>query len=121
MRPALSGRITSLPMHGGSNTLNRSGYKLRFSGCFVADVHQILHKGGVFTYPGIQRKGEGKTATAVRSKPHGNDHPCRPAGRSATGRSDILDITPGSIDEVTPIYVGGKKEIALIEKFMNEG
>jgi fructose-1,6-bisphosphatase len=31
---------------------------------------------------------------------------------------DILDIMPETIDQVTPIYVGGKKEIRLIETFM---
>jgi len=30
-------------------------------------------------------------------------------------------MMPDSIDELTPIYIGGKKEIGLIEKFMNEG
>ena len=54
--------------------LESEGYKLRFSGCFVADVHQILHKGGVFTYPGIQGKGKRKTAPPLRGKPHGHDH-----------------------------------------------
>jgi hypothetical protein len=27
---------------------------------------------------------------------------------------------PESIDELTPIYIGGKKEIGLIEKYMKE-
>ncbi|MEN6397133.1 MAG: class 1 fructose-bisphosphatase, partial [Methanoregula sp.] len=38
-----------LPAHARwIGDLENAGYKLRFSGCFVADVHQILHKGGVF-------------------------------------------------------------------------
>ena len=36
------------------------------------------------------------------------------------GRTDILNIKPESIEELTPIYVGGKKEIRLIEQYMNE-
>ena len=39
-------------------------------------------------------------------------------GAISNGKTDILDITPKSIDEITPIYIGGKKEIAMIEKFM---
>jgi fructose-1,6-bisphosphatase I len=42
-------------------------------------------------------------------------------GAISNGRADILDITPETIDQITPIYVGGIKEIRLIEKFMNEG
>jgi fructose-1,6-bisphosphatase I len=39
-------------------------------------------------------------------------------GAVSNGRADILDIMPETIDQVTPIYVGGKKEIRLIETFM---
>jgi len=100
--------------------LEQSGYKLRFSGGFVADVHQILHKGGVFTYPGFKGKEKGKLRLLYEANPVGMIiHEA--GGAISNGRADILDITPESIDEITPIYVGGKKEIALIEKFMNEG
>jgi fructose-1,6-bisphosphatase I len=99
--------------------LEQEGYKLRFSGCFVADVHQILHKGGVFTYPGIKGKEKGKLRLLYEANPMGTiiHHA---GGAISNGRTDILGIVPGAIDDVTPIYVGGKKEIALIEKFMRE-
>jgi len=42
-------------------------------------------------------------------------------GAVSNGKGNILAITPGAIDQITPVYVGGKKEIALIEKFMAEG
>src|SRR5665647_601718 len=42
-------------------------------------------------------------------------------GAISNGRSDILGITPDAISQVTPIYIGGKKEIRLIEKYMTEG
>ena len=45
----------------------------------------------------------------------------RPGGQSATGRPISSNIRPETIDQITPIYVGGKKEIGLIEKFMAEG
>ncbi len=49
--------------------LENEGYKLRFSGCFVADVHQILHKGGVFTYPGTRERRPGNCASSTRQTP----------------------------------------------------
>ena len=39
-------------------------------------------------------------------------------GAISNGRVDILTIKPQGIDDVTPIYVGGKEEIQMIEKFM---
>jgi len=100
--------------------LEQAGYKLRFSGCFVADVHQILHKGGVFTYPGFKGKEKGKLRLLYEANPMGKIlHEA--GGGISNGKTDILNIIPRAIDEVTPIYAGGKKEIDLIEKFMNEG
>ena len=97
--------------------LEHSGYKLRFSGCFVADVHQILHKGGVFTYPGFKGREKGKLRLLYEANPMGMIiHEA--GGAISNGKVDILTIKPEGIDDVTPIYVGGKEEIQMIEKFM---
>jgi len=100
--------------------LESEGYKLRFSGCFVADVHQILHKGGVFTYPGYKGKETGKLRLLYEANPMGMII-CEAGGAVSNGTSDYRKIKPESIDQVTPIYIGGKKEIGQIEKYMKEG
>jgi fructose-1,6-bisphosphatase I len=100
--------------------LEQSGYKLRFSGCFVADAHQILHKGGVFTYPGIKGKEKGKLRLLYEANPMGRLI-CEAGGAVSNGKGNILDIQPDAINQLTPVYIGGKNEIALIEKFMREG
>lgn len=100
--------------------LEQSGYKLRFSGCFVADVHQILHKGGVFTYPGIRGKENGKLRLLYEANPLGMLISAA-GGAVSDGKGSILDIQPEAINQLTPVYIGGKTEIALIEKFMREG
>ena len=100
--------------------LEQAGYKLRFSGCFVADVHQILHKGGVFTYPGFRGKEQGKLRLLYEANPMGMImHEA--GGAISNGRGDIRNVLPSGIDDRTPIYIGGKKEIGLIEKFITEG
>ena len=110
-----------LPAHARwIENLEAAGYKLRFSGSFVADVHQILHKGGVFTYPGFKGKERGKLRLLYEANPMGRII-FEAGGAISNGKVDILKITPKAIDEITPIYVGGKKEIGLIEKFMREG
>ena len=99
--------------------LEHSGYKLRFSGCFVADVHQILHKGGVFTYPGFKGREKGKLRLLYEANPMGKIiHEA--GGAISNGKVNILTIKPEGIDDITPIYVGGKEEIKLIEKFMRD-
>jgi len=110
-----------LPAHGKwIAQLEQDGYKLRFSGCFVADVHQILHKGGVFSYPGIKGKEKGKLRLLYEANPMGKIL-YEAGGAISNGRTDILGIVPQAHDDVTPIYAGGKKEIALIEKCFREG
>ncbi|MDD1701792.1 MAG: fructose-1,6-bisphosphatase [Methanoregula sp.] len=99
--------------------LEQEGYKLRFSGCFVADVHQILHKGGAFTYPGYKGKENGKLRILYEANPMGMII-CEAGGAASNGKSSYREITPEAIDQVTPIYIGGKKEIGLIETYMRE-
>ncbi len=107
-----------LPQHAKFiETLEKDGYKLRFSGSFVADVHQILHKGGVFTYPGFKDKEKGKLRLLFEANPMGKII-SEAGGATSNGKTDILSIKPQSIDVRTPIYVGGKKEIELIEKLI---
>jgi fructose-1,6-bisphosphatase I len=101
------------------SALEDAGYKLRFSGCFVGDVHQILHKGGVFSYPGFRGKEKGKLRLLFEANPMGMII-YQAGGAISSGKTDILTIKPETIGQTTPIYVGGRKEIALIETLMTE-
>lgn len=107
-----------LPQHAKFiESLEKDGYKIRFSGSFVADMHQILHKGGVFTYPGYKGKENGKLRLLFEANPMGKII-TEAGGAISNGKMDILSIKPESIDVRTPIYAGGKKEIQMIEKLM---
>ncbi|MCE8423569.1 MAG: fructose-1,6-bisphosphatase [Candidatus Methanoperedens sp.] len=109
-----------LPAHARFiESLENEGYKLRFSGSFVADMHQILHKGGIFTYPGSKGKEKGKLRLLFEANPMGKIITDAGGGIS-NGKIDILSIKPDAIDNITPIYAGGKKEIELIEKIMRK-
>ena len=99
--------------------LESDGYKIRFSGSFVADVHQILHKGGVFTYPGYKGKENGKLRLLFEANPMGFIV-TQAGGAISNGYGNILEAKPESVSQRIPIYVGGKKEIALIEKINKE-
>lgn len=97
--------------------LEADGYKLRYSGSFVADVHQILHKGGVFTYPGFVGREQGKLRLLFECNPLGMIV-TEAGGAVSTGKENILDIQPTAVDNRVPIYVGGKNEIQLIEGYI---
>jgi len=109
-----------LPAHSKFiESLETDGHKLRFSGSFVADMHQILHKGGVFTYPGTRGKEKGKLRLLFEANPMGRII-TEAGGAISNGKKDILSILPTAIDNITPVYAGSKKEIGLIEKYTQE-
>jgi fructose-1,6-bisphosphatase I len=106
-----------LPEHAEFiDTLEENGYKLRYSGSFVADVHQILHKGGVFTYPGFKGKEKGKLRLLFEANPMGKIV-TEAGGATSNGKTDILSIIPTAVNNITPVYIGGKNEISLIKTF----
>ena len=107
-------RNTYLPFHEEYiSKLEADGYKIRFSGSFVADVHHILHKGGVFTYPGYQGSVRGKLRLLFECAPMGYIV-TQAGGAVSDGYVDLLSIVPESISERVPVYIGGKREINLI-------
>lgn len=95
--------------------LEELGYKLRFCGAFVSDVHQIIHKGGVFTYPASKERPNGKLRLLFEAAPMGFIMK-NAGGRSSDGKGDILDITPEKLHQRTPVYIGGISEIQMIEE-----
>jgi fructose-1,6-bisphosphatase I len=100
-------------------TLEKEGYKLRFSGSFVADMNQILLKGGVFSYPGIHGREQGKLRLLFEANPMAKII-FDAGGAASNGRKNILDIKPSSITDTTSLYIGGKREISLIEALMTD-
>lgn len=97
--------------------LEKQKYKLRFSGSFAADFNQILNYGGVFSYPATKGAPEGKLRLLFEANPMAFIA-AQAGGASSNGTRDILSIKPQSLAQRVPLYIGGKKEIQLAEKFM---
>ncbi|MCW3989218.1 MAG: fructose-1,6-bisphosphatase [Candidatus Bathyarchaeota archaeon] len=103
-----------LPAHRAFiETLEEEGYKLRYSGSLVADVHQILHKGGVFTYPAFAGNERGKLRLLFEAIPMGFIV-SQAGGAASDGHRDLLSIKPEGVCQRVPVYIGGKREIDLI-------
>ena len=96
-------------------TLEEDGFKLRYSGSFTPDFHQILSYGGVFTYPALTDKPHGKLRVLFEVGPMA--FIAEKAGGGATnGKSRILDIIPTEVDQRTPVYIGSKKVVLKIKE-----
>ena len=95
-------------------------YSLRYIGSMVADFHRNLIKGGVFIYPASYKSPQGKLRL---------QYECNPlsfiieqaGGKSTNGNGErILDITPESLHQRTPIIIGTKQMVEQVESFIHK-
>jgi fructose-1,6-bisphosphatase len=86
----------------------------------VADVHRTLFSGGVFCYPADTKdpgKPKGKLRLLYEAMPMAYVIE-QAGGYASTGRGPILDVTPQSLHERTPVYVGNREVVAKAEEFI---
>jgi fructose-1,6-bisphosphatase I len=95
--------------------LEKEGYKLRYGGSFVGDTNQILNYGGIFAYPALQGKPEGKLRLISESNPMSFIIE-QAGGSSSNGQKSILDVEYTSLQQRTPTYVGNKGLIKNLEE-----
>jgi len=97
------------------HNLEEKGFKLRYSGSFVPDFHQILIYGGIFTYPALVNEPEGKLRLLFEVGPMAFIAE-KAEGAAIDGRNRILEITPTKVDQRTPVYIGSKKLIEELKE-----
>ena len=93
------------------------GYRLRYSGGMVPDLHQILIKGGgLFSYPGTDDKPKGKLRKLFEVFPFAFVY--ETAGGAAidgaTGR--LLDLPCDDPHDTSPCFFGSKYEIEKVKE-----
>ncbi len=91
-----------------------SELKLRYGGAMIADVSQVLTYGGIFAYPGLSSNPSGKLRMLFEGAPIGYIVEAA-GGRSSDGRESLLDVTPETLHDRTPVYVGNRKLIDRLE------
>ncbi len=96
------------------------GYTARYSGALVGDFHRILFQGGVFMYPGTEKKPAGKLRLLYETAPLAFLME-QAGGRASTGTQEIMDVIPDRLHARTPFIVGSKEDVALVESFIQEG
>ena len=92
------------------------GYRLRYSGGMVPDLHQILLKGGgLFSYPSTSDVPKGKLRLIFEVFPFAFIYE-KAGGGSVDGERRILDLTPEHPHDTSPCFFGSNEEIKRVLK-----
>ena len=92
-------------------------YSSRYIGSLVADFHRTLLKGGIFLYPPTKSHPKGKLRLLYEANPIA--FLAEQAGGLATdGTQRILDIQPDSLHQRTPLIVGSREEVELLQRMV---
>ena len=94
------------------------GYRLRYSGAMVADLHQILIKGGgIFSYPKSDKAPHGKLRLLFELLPFAFIY--EKAGGAATdGSARLLSLPVAHAHATSAAYLGSVEEIALARQIL---
>ena len=94
----------------------KEGYRLRYSGGMVPDLHQILLKGGgLFAYPGTSDKPKGKLRKLFEVFPFAYVYN-KAGGLAVDGKNDLLDLDTDGYHDTTPCFFGSNYEITRVLK-----
>ena len=94
-------------------------YSQRYVGSFVADFHRTMLKGGLFLYPSDLKNKSGKLRLLYECAPMAFLVE-QAGGRATNGKFDILKIVPESIHQRTPLFIGSKNLVDLVDDFFQE-
>lgn len=92
------------------------GYKMRYSGGMVPDLHQVLvHGGGLFSYPGTTDKVKGKLRQLFEVFPFGYAFE-NAGGGAIDGFDRVLEAKTTHIHDTLPCFFGSKYEIEYVKE-----
>lgn len=92
-------------------------YSSRYIGSLVADFHRNLLKGGIFIYPSTAKSPEGKLRLLYECNPLAFIIE-QAGGKASDGITRILDITPASLHQRTPLFIGSLDMVNKAEEMM---
>lgn len=105
---------------GKTGPLNKN-YNMRWIASMVADVHRILHRGGIFMYPADMREPDkaGKLRLMYEANPMSMIVE-QAGGASTDGKQRMLDVQPTSLHQRVAVFLGSKNEVELVTRYHSE-
>nr|WP_314860347.1 class 1 fructose-bisphosphatase [uncultured Undibacterium sp.] len=102
---------------GKTGPLNKN-YNMRWIASMVADVHRILHRGGIFMYPADKREPDkaGKLRLMYEANPMSMIVE-QAGGASSDGKQRMLDVQPTALHQRVAVYLGSKNEVELVTRY----
>ncbi len=98
------------------NDIFNDGYRLRYSGGMVPDLHQILLKGGgLFSYPATSDRPKGKLRQLFEVFPFALTYEFA-GGGAIDGLKRVLEVETTHIHDTTPCFFGSNEEINRVLK-----
>ncbi|HIC12208.1 MAG TPA: fructose-1,6-bisphosphatase, partial [Sulfurimonas sp.] len=92
------------------------GYRLRYSGGMVPDLHHILLKGGgLFSYPGTSDKPEGKLRRLFEVFPFAFIYE-KSGGQAIDGANKLMSLGHGHIHDTAICFFGSDYEIDRVRE-----
>lgn len=90
------------------------GYRLRYSGGMVPDLHHILVKGGgIFSYPATQNAPKGKLRMLFEVFPFAFIFE-KAGGEAKNPAQRLLELTPSHLHDTCACYFGSKEEMKYV-------
>ena len=100
-----------------TDTATNRPFSARYSGCFVADVHRVLLKGGLYLYPGEVEKPEGKLRLMYEAAPLTFIIE-QAGGIGSTGVEPIRSIQPKMLHQRVPLMIGSRENVLQAQQFV---
>ena len=88
--------------------------KLRYGGAMVGDVNQVVTYGGIFGYPMLDGRPEGKLRLQFEAQSIAAIVEAA-GGASSNGSRSLLAVDPSRLHERTPTFVGNAELIDALE------
>lgn len=104
----------------GKQGIRGKNFNMRWVACMVGDVHRILCRGGIFTYPAHTDEPDKpfKLRLLYEANPMGLLIE-QAGGLVSTGHQNILDIQPTELHQRVPVILGSKQEVLTCLDYHN--
>jgi fructose-1,6-bisphosphatase I len=99
------------------DTATSRPYSSRYIGSLVADFHRNLLKGGIFLYPSTAKSPKGKLRLLYECNPLAFIIE-QAGGKASDGQCRILELTPTSLHQRTPLFIGSSLMVTKAEELM---